>query len=954
MKTSHDDSNWLSTEEQRVLASSLEGEYTIIDIIGEGTTGMVFKAKLLSLSRVFAIKVLKFSFAQQHKIVQRFLNEAQVAARLRHPNIVNIIDVKQESQLNYFVMDYIGEQNLESLIESEEKLPVIKALDYAIDICDALAHAHKKNIIHRDIKPSNIVMSASDGRPVLTDFSIAKISQEGSNAGLTVIGAIMGTYWYMSPEQFQGKGSVDNRSDIYSFGALIYEMITGCRPFNGETLPELTHAHLHQIPMAPSELSSGIPQELDLVVLQCLEKAPSRRYQNAAQLKEALIACRKSAEKIKSGGLSDTPQIDHMAAGRKALERNDFIRASMEFGKVPQYDPDYPEAMMLLEQVNTKIKTHQDSEEAFREGKSALDRGQIDLAIKLFSRSLAYDNKNERALRGLKEAKIRRDQRLQIASLINSARKALEDRGHEQVVSACERILEIDPNHSEALFLKDTAQQGFLIEEKKKELFARANELRNSGDLEGALNTIRQIKDLDPASTIAHNLEQEFLKEIERQKRIQENLKMANEQALREDYEAEIESWNILINLAPEKSDQYLERRRKAEEAGKRKKRIDMLLFAASECMEKEFWGKAIKICEEILKLKPDHAQTNSMIGKARKKMEKEQRVQTLITSIEKTIVKREFKDARDQLSQLFRIYPGHTRYSALEKQLRENLLREGRIKDHLATIQRSAENANLKGILEIFDKLEEDIIESDPEYQLLKVMRERSALLSEGFQAFMNAVSSINTGNTDEALKAFHSSIFNPPETPRRDMEPVTVVVQASEALSEKESAFPQPLSTVEVEDEQEDERVELQVGIDPDATLDDPIQPLTLPTPPASLKELTEGLEEDLFEDAEEMPIPKVEPMGETTSEENFEEFTEAFEPEFLPDEALETAPVTPSPDIESTDAIDIVIDEPLTVEQKSKSQSVVGKLLTSKSMTFVLIAVLVTVIIIVLATS
>lgn len=935
MKPSRDP-NGVVSEEQRVLTASLAGEYEIVDLIGEGTTGAVFKVNHLRLSRAFAVKVLKFSFAQQEKIVRRFLNEAQVAARLRHPNIVNIIDVKQEKNLNYFIMDYIGEQNLEALIETQERLSVRQALDYALDICDALEHAHAHNVVHRDIKPSNIVMAA-DGRPVLTDFSIAKISQEGSEAGLTVIGTIMGTYWYMSPEQFRASGSVDSRSDIYSFGALLYEMATGCRPFTGETLPELTRSHLHQIPMAPSELAPDIPEALDKIILKCLEKSQSLRYQTAEQLKTDLRECRRTAEELSVPKPPSKSCLDHMEAGRQALERGEFQRASMALNNVPQSDPDYPEAMMLLEQVNSKLKAQEDSADALSEGKAAMERGQIDLAIKYLSRSLAYDAANKRARETLAEAKRRRDQRLEIGSLINKARNALEDHDNELVIAVCDHVLGIDSEQSEALFLKSTARNALLIEEKKKELFAQANERRNRGELDGALNTIRQIKELDPSSTIAHNLEQEFLKENERQKRIQEHLRMAKEQALREDYEGEVETWGVLINIAPERSEEFVANKERAEEASKKKKRIDMLLFAASECLEKEFWGKAIKICEEIIKIDSGHLQAQSILEQSHGRLDKDRKARLLVESIEKAIAGRRFKEARDELSQLFRINPNHAKYSVLEEQLRESLLRVERIRESLRLIQRGAEDADMSAIGEGLDKLEMDLDHGDPEYQLHRLMARRIAQINIYFQEFMGAVAALSMGNLEQAAAVLEASLneaSSPPAPPPADPAERIVPEEplAGDRLTDALCAGPtsemplwmHPAPVVDLEDDDAD---------------DEPLPAASVRRLHSPQSEMTEQLEDDVI-------------VSEATSEEPLEEYTEELEPEFA------TAPTTvPSPvyrdELDSTDVVEAPVAAPSRASSADGApKSALAKLLTSSAMTFILIGLLLTFIVIIFA--
>lgn len=262
----------------------IDDRYEIDSKIGSGGMSNVYKAKDQTLGRYVAIKVLKSEFCEDMNFVSKFRAEAQAAAGLEHPNIVNIYDVGNQDGFYYIVMEYVEGITLKTYIEKKGQLNYKETLSIAIQVGRGIQAAHAKNIIHRDIKPQNIMISR-DGKVKVTDFGIARAVSEN-----TIHSDVMGSVHYSSPEQARN-GYVSNRSDIYSLGIVMYEMVTGRVPFDGESTVAVAIKHLQDEMVAPSEYAPDLPISLEKIILKCTQKSADRRYDSMESL---LVDLRKS------------------------------------------------------------------------------------------------------------------------------------------------------------------------------------------------------------------------------------------------------------------------------------------------------------------------------------------------------------------------------------------------------------------------------------------------------------------------------------------------------------------------------------------------------------------------------------------------------------------------------------------------------------------------------------
>lgn len=282
------------------VGTTIDGKYEILDSVGQGGMSVVYKAMQTAMHRTVALKMLKMGLSSDPIFSQRFMREVSLLGKLNHPNIVTVFDSGMTSQGNlYLAMDLLSGQSLQEILDEKGALPLERAAPLILQICDALNHAHKRDITHRDLKPGNVMIETTHrGEEVvkIVDFGLAKMG-EGSER-LTRAGELWGSSFYMSPEQCNGAES-DARSDIYSCGILIYQMITGKVPFRGSGFMETVSKQMNE-PPPPLKLTKAdlvVPDMLERVIFKCLEKTPEKRFQNVAELKSALQSSLPDASK---------------------------------------------------------------------------------------------------------------------------------------------------------------------------------------------------------------------------------------------------------------------------------------------------------------------------------------------------------------------------------------------------------------------------------------------------------------------------------------------------------------------------------------------------------------------------------------------------------------------------------------------------------------------------------
>ncbi len=318
----------------RFLGKRLDGRYEIQEIIGIGGMAVVYKAFDIQENKIVAIKILKDEFGTNVEFLRRFQNESKVIAVLSHPNIVKVFDVSFGDNFQYIVMEYIDGITLKEYIERKQSIPWKDALYFTVQILRALQHAHDKGIVHRDVKPQNIML-LRDGTIKVTDFGIARFSRSDER---TITDKAIGSVHYISPEQAKG-GPIDEKADLYSVGVLMYEMLTGCLPFDGDNAVSVAIMQLQDEPKHPREIDSNIPVGLEQITMRAMRKNPEHRYHSDAEMLRDLEEFKRNPE-IDFGYEDACVDIDNM---NSYVEDNYYEEEYLppEINETPYYEDEY-------------------------------------------------------------------------------------------------------------------------------------------------------------------------------------------------------------------------------------------------------------------------------------------------------------------------------------------------------------------------------------------------------------------------------------------------------------------------------------------------------------------------------------------------------------------------------------------------------------------------------------
>ena len=271
-------------EQETMTGHTLANRYQILEEVGTGGMAVVYKARDILLDRIVAVKILHAEYGNDHEFVTRFRQEAQAAAKLSHPNIVNIYDVGKDGDIHYIVMEFVRGETLKEYIEKHGHLPINTSIQIAFDIGEALESAHHNGLVHCDIKPHNILVTET-GRIKVADFGIARAIN--SSATMKEDKKILGSVHYFSPEQASGN-TLDERTDIYSLGVVMYEMMTGVVPFEGDTPLSIALQHVQDAIPLPTKYNRRIPRLVERCILKAMAKNPDDRFQSVEELMSEL------------------------------------------------------------------------------------------------------------------------------------------------------------------------------------------------------------------------------------------------------------------------------------------------------------------------------------------------------------------------------------------------------------------------------------------------------------------------------------------------------------------------------------------------------------------------------------------------------------------------------------------------------------------------------------------
>ena len=467
------------------------GKYDVLEVIGRGGMGVVYKATDPGIGRVVAIKMVTGGFANDPELLKRFYREAQSAGKLQHPNIVTIYDLGDQDGNPYMVMEYLEGESLESIIASRRPVPLEQKLNTIIQLCSALGYAHQHNVIHRDIKPAN-VMVLKDLTVKIVDFGIARIGNEN----VTRPGQLMGSIPYMSPEQVKDKAYVDSRTDIFSVGIVLYQLLTNALPFDGKDMGAILLKIVHDAPPPLQTYLSAYPEELDHIIARALAKNSEERYPTADRLAIDLMRVQ---DELKRDMVSE-----YLLSVDNLITDSQWNQAKERILEILRIDRQNSRANELLRNVEQQIQTQKRSEQARElrvQAEQALGRNELADALRYLDHAVELDSSSHDLLQLRKSVVERKARGDQIAALLHRAESAHDTGDLEEAQKALAEALLLDRDNREAQTLNAVITREAAEQNKLKQVQGFLDEARNriaSRSFTAALDVLKKAALLAP------------------------------------------------------------------------------------------------------------------------------------------------------------------------------------------------------------------------------------------------------------------------------------------------------------------------------------------------------------------------------------------------------------------------------------------------------------------------
>lgn len=492
------------------------GKYEVVGVLGQGGMGVVYRARDPRIGRDVAIKTLTEGFSGEADMLQRFYQEAGHTGNLRHPNIVTVYDFGDEDGLPYIVMEFLDGQPLDKMIRERAPLQLAERLEIMEQICAALAYAHRQGMIHRDVKPANVIVQR-DGLVKLLDFGIARAGQQPADKGVTRTGTLVGTPAYMAPERLRGD-PFDGRSDIFSTGVLLYQLLTGALPFDAE-YPAILHQILQEDPPPLGNYLTSYPPHLDQVIARALAKEPMERYGDAAEM---------AADLSSVGAALKTQRVaELLAESRAAVDSGDYAQAKVLLSQVIRMDSQNAKAKKLMAAVDqffNQQKLRQRVEQLNKSAREAVEAHNWDQAIAVCTEALHLDAENSDVAELLARANAGKETRERIQQLMRDAEFARHAGNYDSAQEFAAKARELDPVDSRILaicqVLQKEAEEARLKAHVQK-LMQTAQESLAASRLADASSAITEAESLMPSDPEVLRLKDELAEIIRLEERKQ-------------------------------------------------------------------------------------------------------------------------------------------------------------------------------------------------------------------------------------------------------------------------------------------------------------------------------------------------------------------------------------------------------------------------------------------------
>ncbi len=585
------------------------GKYEILEELGRGGMGIVYKARDPVIGRLVALKTLTSSLAADPDMLKRFYREAQAAGRLQHPNIITIFDMGDAEGRPFIAMSFLEGESLEKMIARREPLSLAQKLGIILQFCRGLDFAHKHDVVHRDVKPGNIFVK-TDGTVTVLDFGIVHIAA----TTMTQSGMVIGTPQYMSPEQISGQ-HIDHRSDIFSVGTVAYEFLSYVRPFDGPNLPSVVFKIKFDKPAPLSELVPDIPRALEQAVMRCLEQRPEDRFQSLEDLVLELEPLELSLRRQMVGEL--------VGQGQVLYQQGEYIKAKEKLRSVLNLDSANDLAKNLMAKVNTELRRLEVAskiERLMEEGSTLLARGQSTEAVRVLEDAKKLDSQHAQVNTLLAEARKRIEREKMLRASISALQTALNTGNLTVAEAELGKIRELDAEHPEVRNFQERIKQAraherrlriqqallfprhLLIQERFTEALEQLEELNKEFPSEAEI--------LELLATGRHKLQEQT-----RRKEAEDQLKAIARLVAEQQFDEAEESLNRLRSepdRTPELTELYESARRQLEDA-RREQQLDRELAIIQELIRVENYDSAVSRAGALQVQFPDSAEARHL-----------------------------------------------------------------------------------------------------------------------------------------------------------------------------------------------------------------------------------------------------------------------------------------------------------------------------------------------------
>jgi len=716
------------------------GKYEILEELGRGGMGVVYKARDPIIGRLVALKTLTAGSAADPDLLKRFYREAQAAGRLQHPNIITIFDMGEANGTPYIAMQFLEGETLERAIAGRQPLSVAQKLSIILQLCKGLDFAHKNGVVHRDVKPANIFLG-NDGIVRVLDFGIVHIAA----TTMTHTGMVIGTVPYMSPEQVTGQ-HVDQRSDIFSVGTVSYEFLTSAKPFDGPNLPSIMYKIVNERPAVPSSLVPDVPPALDQAVMRCLEQRPENRFQSLEDFVLEMEPIEQSLKRQMIGSL--------VGQGQELYQRKEYLKAKEVLRDVLLLDSTHGLAKELMAKVSAELRHVEIAARVERlvdDGNRLLKQGTPTEAVRVLEEALKLDTQNDYARHLLSEAqqRIERDKllrqglaavhnalgkgnltvaeaelgkvlqldagnheaqafqerikqaraherRLRIQQAVLFPRHLLVQERYEEAVQQLDQLAQEFPGEAEIQDLAQTARSKYQEQQRRRQIEAQValakgliaeQRFQEAVDL---LDTLR-VEIPSPEITSLYESASQNLELALREQRLEREMASVQELIRQENYDAALERLQILRHLYPESD----EARRLAEFAQTLKQTAEQQKDVADLCREIQStldasrFDDAIRMAETALTRFPDNRALASVLAAARDRKTKaaaqleeerlKQRIASEIAAVEQVLAAKDYSSALQRSEALEKQYPHRTEIRRLVDLVRTTVRAEER-----------------------------------------------------------------------------------------------------------------------------------------------------------------------------------------------------------------------------------------------------------------------------------